>query len=284
MSHANTPSVRFRRIGRTLRTLREERGMTLDTAGRRMERSAASLSTIETGQLAIRARDLAQILDFYGIRDGVERESLLHLARQGRKKDWPRSYEGRVSAAALDWASLESDSAVIRSFHPSLVPGLLQIEEYIRAVVSVGPDSKTRDNAQLVAFRISRQQILERPNPPRLLAVVAEAALRQHIGGPKVLRAQLRHLLDATARDHIALRVLPFAADVHPGINGAFDIFTLRPPGRLTVAVVEDLTQVSFREREEEVAAYEQAFEAIVAIALDEGRSRELIKRIVSEL
>jgi hypothetical protein len=119
MSSEKWPSVRFRRIGRTLRELRDE-----------------------TGMQPIRARDLAQILDFYGVRDGPERESLLHLARQGRKKNWPRSLEGRISAAALDFASLESDSALIRTFHPNLVPGLLQIEDYIRAVVSVGPDSK----------------------------------------------------------------------------------------------------------------------------------------------
>lgn len=258
--------------------------MTLDTAGRRLERSPASLSTIETGQLAIRARDLAQILDYYGIREGPERESLLHLARQGRKKDWPRSYEGRISAAALDFASLESDSAVIRTFHPSLVPGLLQTEDYIRAVVGVGQDMETRDNSELVAFRKSRQRILARPDPPRLLAVVAEAALRQHIGGPAVLRAQLRRLLDAAACDHIALRVLPFSAGAHPGVNGPFDLFTLRPPGRITVAVVEDLIQVVFREREEEVAAYARAFAEIAAAALDGARSLELIERIVSEL
>lgn len=284
MSSANRSSVRYRRIGRTLRKLREERGWTLATAGRHLEWSAASLSTIETGQLAIRARGLAPILDVYGMRDGPERESLLHLARQGRKKDWPRSYEGRISAAALDIASLESDCAVIRCFHPSLVPGLLQIEDYTRAVVSVGQDIKTRDNAELVAFRMSRQRILDQPDPPQLFVVVGEAALRQHIGGPDVLRAQLRRLLDVATCDHITLRVLPFSADVHPGVNGAFDLFTLRPPGRLTVAVVEDLTQVSFREREEEVAAYDRAFAAIGAAALDEARSRALIERIVSEL
>ena len=258
--------------------------MTLATAGRRLERSAASLSTIETGGQAIRARDLAQILDFYGVRDGPERESLLHLARQGRKKDWPRSLEGRVSPAALDIASLESDSAVIRSFHPGLVPGLLQTTDYTRAVVGVGQDIKTRDNVELVTFRMSRQRLLMRPDSPLLRAIVGEAALRQHIGGPAVMRAQLRRLLTATGYDNIALRVVPYSAGVHPGVNGPFVLFTLRPPGRLSVAVVEDLTQVSFREREEEVAAYAQAFEDISAAALDEASSLELVERIMSEL
>jgi transcriptional regulator with XRE-family HTH domain len=276
------PSVRFRRIGRTLRELREDAGLTLSAAGRRLERSTASLSMIENGLQQIRPRDLAYILDFYGVPSGPVRASLLHLAQQGRQKDWMRSYEGRISAAGLDYASCEADSAVIRGFELYLVPGLLQTEAYARAVMDAGLPSETRDNAELVAFRMARQKILARPDPPRLVVVIGEAALRQSVGGRDVMRAQLERLIEAAALDHVALRVLPFSAGARPGLDGRFNIFDLRAPGRLTVVVVEDLTRMSFRERDEEAIVFAAVFDRLRAAALDEARSLALMKRIRS--
>lgn len=276
-------SIRFRRIGRTLRELREDAGLTLSTAGRRLERSSASLSMIENGMQPIRPRDLAFILDFYGVGDGALRESLLHLAAQGRQKDWTHRYEGRISAAGLDYASCEADSALIRAFELYLVPGLLQTEEYARAVMDAGPPSGTRDNAELVAFRMARQAIVARAAPPRLVAVIGEAALRQRVGGGPVMRAQIERLIEATALDHVEIRVLPFTAGARPGLDGRFNLFDLRAPGRLTVVVVEDLTRISFRERDEEAAVFAAVFDRLRAAALEETCSRELMKRIRSE-
>jgi transcriptional regulator with XRE-family HTH domain len=129
MSSANRPTVRSRRIGGALRNLRDEKSLTLDAVARRMVRSQAWLSTVETGLQPIHPDDLVRLLDFYDVPDGPLRESLLHLAAQGQQKNWERAREGRISAAALDLASLEADSALIRTFQPNLVPGLLQTEE-----------------------------------------------------------------------------------------------------------------------------------------------------------
>jgi hypothetical protein len=149
--------------------------------------------------------------------------------------------------------------------------------------MDIGLPSETRDNKELVAFRMARQKILTRPDPPRLMAVIGEAALRQRVGGRAVTRAQLDRLVEAAGLDHVALRVLPFAAGARPGLGGRFNIFDLRAPGRLTVVVVEDLTRISFRERDEETAVFEQVFDRLYAASLDESHSLALMKRIRSQ-
>lgn len=125
MPSGERPSFRFRRIGETPRTIRQEIGWTLETAGRVLDRSAASLSAIENGLQAIRPRDLKHILDQYGVTDPARRGPLLALAGQGRQKGWWHTFEERLAPFTLDFASLESDATAIRSFELHLVPGLL---------------------------------------------------------------------------------------------------------------------------------------------------------------
>lgn len=280
----NGPSVRFRRIGRTLRELREDANRSLRTAGRHLDRSPSNLSMIENGLQPIRPRSLAHILDYYGVRDGPLRDSLLHLAAQGRESDWTRAYEGRVSAASLDIASLERDSELLRSFQPGRMPGLTQTEDYTHGVMAAAPSGSPRDDEGLVAFRMSRQRILNDPAPPRFEALIGEAALHQQVGGPRVMAAQLARLIAFAQRDHVAIRVLPFSVGAFACFTTPFDIFMLRPPGQLTVVVVSDLTQVSFRERDEEVATYQGFFNHVWGLALDESHSLAHIERIASQL
>ena len=228
MSSANRPTVRSRRIGGALRNLRDEKSMTLDAVARRMVRSQAWLSTVETGLQPIHPDDLVRLLDFYDVPDGPLRESLLHLAAQGQQKNWERAREGRISAAALDLASLEADSALIRTFQPNLVPGLLQTEDYARTVIEAGLPSATRDNAELLTFRMNRQAVLMRPDPPKFHGIIGEAVLHQQVGDASAMRTQLQRLIDAARLDHHVLQVLPYSASACLGITGSFDLIALR--------------------------------------------------------
>ncbi|GAA4624210.1 helix-turn-helix transcriptional regulator [Actinoallomurus vinaceus] len=282
MPFAKVPSVRLRRIGSALRKAHEENGMTVDTASRRYGRSTGWLSTLENGLHAVDPQELADLLDFYGVPDGPLRESLIHLARHDPGKNWQRAREGRISAAALDLASLEEDSALIRNFEPSVIPGLLQTEEYAWALMKAGLRSPARNNSELVRFRMDRQRILTRTDPPRFEAVIGEAALRQQVGGTSVMRKQLRHLIEKLGSSRIAIYVLPFSADAHLGIAGSFDLLTLRPPGELTVSLVEDFTQSNFVEDDREVAIFERIFSYFKDASLDERCSLRLIEQILS--
>jgi hypothetical protein len=256
----------------------------MGAAARRYGRSQGWFSTIENGLLPIRLDELIDLLDFYEVTDPTLRESLCHLARQGRRKNWTHQYQDRISPAALDLASLESDSATIRTFQPHLIPGLLQTEGYTRAVMKAGLPTATRDTAALVAFRMARQAVLSRPDLPGYRVVVGEAALHQQVGGTDVMRIQLMRVLEAAGQDHISVHVLPYAAGAHLWVGVPYDLFTLRPPGRLTVAVVSQVTQSLFIEDEETAGIHEAAFDHLLAAALDKHHSLEAIQQILSEL
>lgn len=282
MTSANRPSVRFRRIGSALRHAREAAGFTIETAARKFGRSPGWISTTENGLQPIRVDDLADLLDFYGVADGPLRESLLHLAAQGRRKNWQRAYEDRISPAAADLASLEDDSAFIRSFQPCLVPGLMQIEDYARTVIETGLPSSTRNNAELVAFRMARQECLKRQQPPTYCAIIAEAVLHEVVGEPAVMRRQLKRLIEMAQLEHVALHVLPYPASAYLWVGGPFHLVALRPPGRLTVAVIEYFNKSSFIDDEREVKEYEEVFTHLLAAALDQEDSLDLINRLAS--
>ncbi|MGI8334595.1 helix-turn-helix domain-containing protein [Actinomadura scrupuli] len=284
MPSGTRPSVRLRRIGSALRKAREATGMTVGTAARRYGRSKSWLSTLENGLHPVDPQELADLLDFYGATDPTLRESLIHLATHSPGGNWGRAYEGRISAAALDLASLEEDAALIRTFQPSVLPGLLQLPDYTAALIKVGPYATVRSTRALVDFRLARQRVLARPDPPRYQPVISEAALRNQVGSPQLMRAQLRKLVEAARLDHVEVRVLPATAGAYLWLAAPFDLFVLRPPGRLTVSVVEQFTRSLFVEDEDEVASHEEIFELLLAASLDRAHSLGLIEELASQV
>ncbi|GAA4622390.1 helix-turn-helix transcriptional regulator [Actinoallomurus vinaceus] len=282
MPSRNIPSARLRRIGSALRQARENRGITIETASRRYGRSTGWFSTLENGLHSIDRQELADLLDFYGVLDGPLRESLLHLASHKPGKSWERAYEGRISAAALDLAGLEKDAELIRNFEPCVVPGLLQTPDYARTLMAIGPARSIRNINALVAFRMARQKVLTRPDPPRYVAVISESVLHHQVGGLDVMHAQLRHLCVAARWGNVALHVLPNSAGSYLWLAGPFHLLSLRPPGNLTVSVVEQFTKSLFVEGEKEIALHEEIFSLLLDASLDEDASLKLIERLAS--
>lgn len=254
----------------------------MDTACRRYGRSKGWLSALENGLTSIDRQELADLLDFYDVPDGPLRESLLHLAAHDPGKNWERIREGRISAAALDLAGLEEDAALIRNFEPCVVPGLLQTPDYARALMAVGPVRPARNTTALVAFRMARQKVLARPDPPRYVAVISESVFHHQVGGPGVMQVQLRRLRDAVQSDTVALHVLPNSAAAHLWLAGPFHLLSLRPPGDLTVSVVEQFTKSLFVEDDKEIALIEKIFSLLLEASLDQEGSLKLIERLAS--
>ncbi|TDB86681.1 XRE family transcriptional regulator [Actinomadura sp. KC216] len=283
MPSGNAPTVRQRRIGSALRKARDHHNLTVATAAGRFGRSQGWLSMVENGLQVICPEELSDLLDFYNVEDGPLRESLLHLATH-KPGTWVRAYEFRISAAGLDLASLEEDAAEIRNFEPSIVPGLLQIPAYTRKLIAVGPAKHPRNTKALVEFRLSRQRVLSRPNPPFYMPIIAEAVLHNQVGGdPAIMRAQLRRLAVVARLPHVDLRVLPSRASEHLWFGSPHLLIALRPPGRLTVSVVDQYAKSLFVENEEEVAAHEETFELLLSAALSRAASLRLIEEIASQ-
>jgi hypothetical protein len=163
--------------------------------------------------------------------------------------------------------------------------GLLQTEAYARALLSQGPfsyDAKLVD--RLVAVRMKRQRILTRPDqPPRVHAILDEAALRRQIGGPEVMRSQLRRLLELSELPNVAVQVLPYAAGAYLGLSGAFTLMDIGRHGDLRVVTVDSLTEMSYREKEHQLRSYAEAFDQLRDTALPEADSRALIQELRSD-
>jgi hypothetical protein len=253
------------------------------TAGRRFGRSPGWLSIVENGLHPIRMDDLTDLLDFYGVTDEPLRESLLYLAHQARrKKYWTSAHERRLSDTASDLASLEFDSAHIRAFQPNLIPGLLQTQDYASAVFKAGLPLPGRDINALLNFRMARQAVLNQSSPPLFQAVIGEAALHQLIGSSQVMHAQLERLMDASQSEHIDLHVLPYQAGACLGVSASFDLFSLRPPGCLTIAMVTQVARTTFFEADEVVSTHELAFDHLMAASHSKHHSLELIGKLLS--
>lgn len=272
--------MRSRKLGRRLRQIREERNLNLQKAARLLNRTPSSLSKLETGKRGIRRPALENMLDRYGFTDPDEREALFALARDAAKKGWWDRYEGKVSQSTLDYISLETDASLIRSFQLHLIPGLLQNEDYARAVVAStvslnGPP----DIERLTALRMRRQGVLRKSGAPKLWAIMSEAALYQEIGGPEVRRAQLQRLVAESQRSNVTLQVLPYAVGAHPGVNGSFTSLMTKD---LSVVLVENVFAGLYLESAEEIRGYATTFDLLSEAALTPSDSRLLIERLVS--
>lgn len=282
MDNPQRPTMRSRKLGTMLRELRESRGLTLQRAARLLSRTPSSLSKLETGKRGIRKPSLEHMLDRYELTDPDHRKALYDLARDSKKKGWWHRYEGKLDPATLDYISLEAEATAIKSSELHLVPGLLQDEQYARAVIGCSISMrKESDFDGLTEIRMRRQQILFEEGPPSLCAVVSEAALRQQFGGPEVLKGQLRRLIELSRLPNVILQALPFAAGDHAGLNGSFTMLTTPD---LSVVLVENRSTSWYLEGRDEIAGYDVVFDHQRAAALSPPDSRTFIERLMSEL
>ena len=219
------PTVLRILLGSQLRKLREARGISRDDAGYRIRASGSKISRLELGRVSFKERDVADLLELYGVAGETERAQLISLAREANSPAWWQKYSDVVPDWFQIYVGLEEAAELIRVYEVQFVPGLLQTEEYARAVVRQGQPAAPADEVdRRVALRTRRQQLLSRPSPPRLWAVVDEGALRRPMGGREVMRGQVERLMAATKEPNITLQVLPFTFGGHAAEGGAFTI------------------------------------------------------------
>ena len=284
MSAMPSPTVRRKRLGIELRRLREQAGLTCEDVGQRLDCSGTRISRIETGRINVKPGDVRELLDIYGI-TGTEADSLVQLAREARRKGWWHTY-GQVLPPWFEaYIGLEAEAIRQRDFQSMVIPGLFQTEDYARAVLRAAPNAGSAEAVdRQVALRMERQAILNQASPPDLWVVLSESVLRVQVGGPDVMRSQLRRLVDLAERANITLQVLPFttAALVHP--VSPFTILEFPESADPTVVYLEHLTGSLFLEREDEVRRYTVIFDHLRAEALGTSQSVELIARVADEL
>jgi transcriptional regulator with XRE-family HTH domain len=280
----DAPPVRRRLLGASLRRLREQAGYTLEDAARILECDRSKISRIETGQRGVRPKELRELLTEYGVEER-RREALLTIARQASQTGWWRSYSHVLSDAYQDFISLEASALTISTYEAQLVPGLLQTEDYARAIAAASLVNESQDeHEQFVHVRLTRQQVLTRDSPLQLWAILSEGALRQLVGGRTVMRAQLRHLVEISgSQPHVNLQVLPFAAGAHAATSGPFVIMKFPEAPDLGVVYLEGQTGGIYLESADEVARYTLVFEHLRASALSTAATARLIDEVARD-
>lgn len=280
------PSVRARQLARELRRLRETAQLTGEAAAARLGWSSAKVSRIETAHSPVSVADLRRMLEIYRVRDS-EAERLVELARTSRQRGWWDNYVGEAPSEFGTFLGLEAEASSISSFSALVVPGLLQTDDYARAVLRSLLLLPPREVERLVEVRRIRRDLLYQADkaPLVLHAIFDESILRRQIGGLDVLRDQLRHLARvATDLANVDLQVLPHAAGAHPALTGPFVILRFPNSGDPEIVNVELLDSHVFIEDEKAVYRYTLAFDELAAKALDPADSLAFIEQVISGL
>jgi transcriptional regulator with XRE-family HTH domain len=280
-----SPTVRRRELGAALRELRNEKGLTADQVADVLMCSPSKVSRMETGHRSATQRDVRDLCNLYGVTD-AERDRLMTLAKQAKEPGWWQSYDLPDSAAT--YVGLEAEAVRLKDFDSAVFPGLLQIAEYARALQDDPVPEATELTPwlvdQRVEARLRRQQLLIRKDQPplELRAIVDEAALHRVIGGPAVMRDQLRAVIDKMRLPNVTVQVIPFSVGAHPALDSTFIILEFSRPVS-NIVYSEGLAGFIFMERPEDVARYQGVFQHLCDIALGPNESAGLMAKMSDE-
>ena len=272
-------------LGANLRRLRESRSISREDAGWQIRASESKISRMELGRVGFKERDVADLLTFYGLDAGGERDRLLALALHANTPGWWHRYSDVLPQWFQPYIGLESAASLIRSYEVQFVPGLLQTRDYAKAVVMLGHGRAPTDEVERrVDLRIQRQDVLARQHPLRLWAVVDEAALRRPIGGAAVMRHQIAALIDAASLPNVTVQVVPFQIGGHAAAGGAFSILRFAEPDLPDVVYVEQLTSALYLDKRDDVDQYAAAMEALCVEASPPEHTVDILKQIAKDL
>jgi transcriptional regulator with XRE-family HTH domain len=271
-------------LGRQLHDLREKAGLSYEQAAEAIYASAWTIRRMERAEGGLKPLSVKGLLAAYGITDAREVDAFLALAREASKPGWWHSYSDVLPSWFRVSVGLEEAAELIRGYEPHCVPGLLQTEDYARALITVGfPDTPAEETGRRVALRLARQELLTRPAPPRLWMVIDEAALRRPAGGTAVMRGQIDRLIEAAQLPHVTLQILPFTAGPHPAPYGPFRVFRFPSPDMPDIVYGESLTSGFYLDKPDEAAAYLQALDRVCAQAPPAGRTARILSDIRRE-
>lgn len=276
------PTVLRILLGAQLRRLREARGVTLGEAGEVIRASHSKISRLETGRVSFKDRDIADLLTYYGVTDEEEREALRTLARRANAPGWWHDYSDVVTGWFEAYVGLEEVATQVRAYQVQFVPGLLQTEDYARAVTMLRHSADPPKEIEMrIGLRMARQQILTRPEPPNLWVVLDEAVVRRPIGSRAVMRAQLKHMLELSERQNVTIQLIPFNAGGHAAAGGAFNILRFAEPDLPDVVYLEQLTSALYLDKPETVDNYLMVMERLCMEAVTPAGSADLIRKIL---
>jgi len=278
-----------RRLRTVLRTAREQARMTQEQVAAAMDWSPSKIIRIESGSVSISTNDLRALLELYDVATPEQRSDLIVLARTSRRPPWWAEYRDSLSRAFIYYIGLEPNAAELRFFNGTLIPGLLQTEDYAAAALTGSAPRviSAEAAAQRLSVRMIRQvEFFEQDEPPLLTVVLDEAALRRRVGGDDVMRDQLGRLAEIAGQPRVTVRVIPFTRGAHSGTFGPYVIMDFPDPeAEPPVLFLEGaLDDELVREKPHVVEKYREAFQRLTDAALDPVETIEIIRRAAAEI
>jgi hypothetical protein len=272
-------------LGAQLRKLREASGVTRDDAGYHIRASGSKISRMELGRVSFKERDVTDLLEFYGLNDAAERDKLVQLTREANATPWYQKFQDVVPDWFHVYVGLEEAAQLIRVYEVQFVPGLLQTEEYARAVILQGaPGLDPEEVERRVALRMGRQKLLTRDRPPRYWVIIDEAALRRPMGGRDVHVGQIERLIDLVDEPNITIQVMPFRYGGHAAEGGAFTIMRFPETDLPDVVYMEYLTGAHYIDKPEEVERYAAVMERLSVAGTSPDRTKEILSGMLKEI
>jgi transcriptional regulator with XRE-family HTH domain len=286
MPRAESPTVRRIMMGIRLRDLRTRAGISADDAANHIARTNSTISRMETGQSSVPARVLARLLDLYGA-TAEEAQQLTDLAKAARLRGWWQRYGDVLHPGFELYLGLEAEANQIDIYASEWVPGLLQTQDYARAIMSVEPRRPSDEELEgRVEARLARQAVLGGDDPVQYWGVLNEAVLRRTVGSPEIMAEQLQALAAVARRRNVKLQVLPFSSGAHPAVSGPFTLVTL-DLGEAALAeyvYVENRAGSIVMDKTAEIEIHRLTFDSLRAEALSPDKSIALIEKAASEL
>ncbi|MET9614184.1 DUF5753 domain-containing protein [Kitasatospora indigofera] len=220
-------------------------------------------------------------LEGYGVSEARSRDALEELARDSKRRGWWHDYGDTIPSAYADFLGLEGDARYIRTWQPVVLPGLLQTEQYARALLEANPAAVRPERIdQLVKIRMERKEVLVKPDAARFWAIIWEPALRCPVGGKEVQRAQLDHLGKVAELPNVTLQVVPLEVGATAGACGAFVMFGFTDSPTPGAVFLETLTSSHYLEQEAELDGYGLVFEYLRSAALNPAQSLDMIAAV----
>jgi transcriptional regulator with XRE-family HTH domain len=271
-------------LGAHLRRLREASHITPSQAGEAIRATHSKISRLERGRSGAKQRDVADLLTLYGVTDEAEREELLDLARQASTPGWWQQYNDILPRWFELYVGLERAASIIRTYELQFVHGLLQTEDYARAVILIAnAHASAEEIDRRVSVRMKRQQLLTQPDAPELWTVLDEAVLRRPPGGPGVMRAQLEHLLELTGLPNVTLQIVPFSVGPHAAAGGPFTILRFPEPDLPDLVYLEQLNSAQYLDHPDDVINYVTVMDQLCVQAETGTASKDMLRALLKQ-
>ncbi|GAA3199795.1 helix-turn-helix transcriptional regulator [Actinocorallia longicatena] len=284
------PTVQRAILTSELLRLRLENGSTQSQAANALDWSLSKLIRIEGGAVGISTTDLRALVRFYGMSENDPAVAKLTLlAREGRQRGWWSLYRNELNQAYYDFIGYEAGASIIRHYGAQMIPGLLQIEDYAKALSTEFAESSAELEVIVEVRMERREQILERADPPELFAILDEAALHRQVGGQTdmaIMARQLRHLVEMLERPNITIEVIPFTMGAHFGMMGDFTVLEFADSRLGDILFLENArsADVIATDRDSRITDYKLAYANLRNLVLPASETAGFIEQIMGSM